>query len=506
MQVSVAPRSAGDKPVGLFAAPTTQLDPKQWKVPSHWRTLDRQLGGSLAEVIATGDFCGKRSETLLLYGRKKGGPERILLIGLGAEEDVETGVLREAGMIAAAEAGRREASALAMALPAGRKLQSADALQAAAEGLVLGTYRYEHYKSEKKKKALRRATLLLDRATPRDARASIAAGVAIAESQNLARDLSNQPPCDLHPVAFAREARRVAREVGLRCRILEPAALRKLKMGAMLAVAQGSDNPPRLIVLEHNAPARGKGSRRPTLCLVGKGVTFDSGGLSLKPSTSMVTMKHDMSGGAAVLGALRACAKLKLPLHVVGIIGAVENMPSAHAYRPDDVLTSASGQTIEIGNTDAEGRLVLADALHYARTQWKPAAMVDVATLTGAIVIALGSHCAGVMANNDKLAGAIHEAGEACGERFWQLPLWDVHRKHMKSHIADVRQVGGREASSITAAAFLSHFVGDTPWAHLDIAGTANTDSASAGQPKGATGFGVRALVRLAQDFRELSL
>ncbi len=506
MQVSVARRSASVQSVGLFAVPATQLDSKKWKVPTTWSALNRWAGGNLAEIVATGDFQGKRGETLLIYGRGKGAPDRILLIGLGEEEKADETALREAAQTASAEATRRESGSLSLWLPSARKLRSAGALQAAAEGLSLGVYHYDHYKSATPKKSPRRATILVDNAVTSEARASVGAGVTIAESQNLARDLSNQPPCDLNPVALAKEARRVAREVGLRCQILEPAALRKLKMGAMLAVAQGSANPPRLIVLEHNAPARGKRTRRPTLCLVGKGVTFDSGGLSLKPSPSMVTMKHDMSGGATVIGALRACAKLKLPIHVVGVVGAVENMPSGTAYRPDDVLTSASGQTIEIGNTDAEGRLVLADALHYARTRWKPAAMIDVATLTGAIVIALGNHCAGIMSNDDGLAEAIREAGEATGERFWQLPLWDVHRKHMKSHIADVRQVGGREASSITAAAFLSHFVGETPWAHLDIAGTANTERVSAGQPKGATGFGVRALVELARNFRDLSL
>ncbi|MDX1650684.1 MAG: leucyl aminopeptidase, partial [Myxococcota bacterium] len=321
----------------------------------------------------------------------------------------------------------------------------------------------------------------------------------LAESQNEARDLSNEPPNALPPAALAREARRIAKETGLKARVLEPAELRRRGFGAMLAVAQGSTNTPRLIVLEHNAPPRGKASRarRRTVCLVGKGVTFDSGGLSLKPSASMVKMKHDMSGAAAVVGAMRAVALLKLPLHVVGIVGAVENLPSATAYRPDDILTSLSGRTIEVTNTDAEGRLVLADALHYARTEFEPEAMIDLATLTGACVIALGSWAAAVLGNHERLSRHVVEAGEATGERYWPLPLWDAHREFMKSTIADVKQTGGREAGTITAAAFLAHFAGDTPWAHLDIASVAETENPRPGQPKGATGFGVRSLVEL---------
>ena len=280
-------------------------------------------------------------------------------------------------------------------------------------------------------------------------------------------------------------------------------------MGALLAVAGGSANPPQLIVLEHGAPRRGAkaGRRRPPVCLVGKGVTFDSGGLSLKPTASMVTMKHDMSGGAAVIGALRACALLKLPLHVVGIVGAVENMPSGTAYRPDDILTSMSGKTIEVGNTDAEGRLVLADVLHFAKTEYRPAALVDVATLTGACSVALGTWAAAVLSNHERLGELVRRAGDLAGERFWPLPLWDVHREHMRSQVADVRQVAGRDGGTITAAAFLWHFAGnDVPWAHLDIAPTANTERGSAIQPAGATGFGVRTLVELLRGWREQRL
>jgi leucyl aminopeptidase len=238
------------------------------------------------------------------------------------------------------------------------------------------------------------------------------------------------------------------------------------------------------------------------VCVIGKGVCFDSGGLSLKPSASMEKMKHDMSGGAAVIGALRAAALLKLPLHVVGLIGAVENMPSGTAYRPDDIVTTLSGQTIAIANTDAEGRLVLADVLHHARTTYEPAAMIDLATLTGACGVALGPWCAAVLGNDQRLVARLLAAGEATGERYWQLPLWPVHKEHMKGQVADVKQTGGREGGTITAAAMLWHFVGDTPWAHLDIAPVADTDKTTPLQPYGATGFGVRSVVEVLRGWK----
>lgn len=242
------------------------------------------------------------------------------------------------------------------------------------------------------------------------------------------------------------------------------------------------------------------------MCLVGKGITFDSGGLSIKPSTAMVAMKHDMSGGAAVVGALRAAALLHLPLHVVGVVGSAENMPSGTAYRPDDVVTTMSGQTVEISNTDAEGRLLLADTLHFARTEFEPDAMVDVATLTGACSVALGKWASAVLATNERLSEALRRAGEATGERLWPLPLWEEHREHMRGKVGDVRQTGGRDGGTITAAAFLSHFVGNVPWAHLDIASTANTDRTGPYQPHGATGVGVRLLIEFLRGWRDAKI
>jgi leucyl aminopeptidase len=287
----------------------------------------------------------------------------------------------------------------------------------------------------------------------------------------------------------------VARQVGLKSQVFGVPELRKRKMEALLAVGAGSARPPRLVVLEH-VPKRAKGA--PTLCLVGKGITFDSGGLSIKPAAGMEEMKHDMSGAAAVVGALRACALLGVPQHVVGIIAAAENLPSGTAYRPGDVLRSASGKTIEVLNTDAEGRVVLADALHYAVTEYAPAAVVDLATLTGACVVSLGRWASGLFGNDEKLVERVRQAGEATHERAWPMPLWPGHRKAIKSEIADVKNTGaGREAGSSTAAAFLATFVGEVPWAHLDIAGTGWTSHPGAYQPRGATGVGVRLLLEL---------
>jgi leucyl aminopeptidase len=283
-------------------------------------------------------------------------------------------------------------------------------------------------------------------------------------------------------------------------------------MGGILAVGGGSSNPPRLITLEHNAPAsrrskstakRTRGSGRSSLCLVGKGITFDSGGISIKPSASMDEMKHDMSGAAAVVGALRACALLKLPLHVVGVIAAAENLPSGTAYRPGDIVTAMSGKTIEVLNTDAEGRVVLADALHYARTEYEPDAMLDLATLTGACVVALGPWATGLFGNHDGLVEHVRKAGEASAERAWPMPLWKDHSRHIRSQVADIKNVGGRDAGSSTAAAFLEAFVGDTPWVHMDIAGTAWTGKTGPYQGRGATGVGVRLLLEVLRSWRE---
>ena len=514
MQVTVDSRTPARRTADLLALPLTQLDPSHWRLPPRMAGVDRAAGGAILSLLATGDFRGKRGETLVLYPQTGIGAKRVLLVGLGEENRVDAETLREAAGIAVRAAAERQGKTVAIVGPALRRVRVAAMAQAMAEGAILSSYRFDRYQSRREDAPgeVRSAAILLEKGTDlRAARAAASVGVCVAESQNLARDLSNEPPNALPPAAIARVAQKLAREVGLRARVLGPAEIRKRKLGAMLAVGGGSVHSPRLIVLEHNAPAKARGGKRPrhrptTICLVGKGVTFDSGGLSLKSPTNMAKMKHDMSGGATVIAALRAAALLKVPLHVVGIVGAVENMPGGTAYRPDDIVTAGSGKTIEIKNTDAEGRLVLADCLHLARSEFEPEALIDVATLTGACTIALGPWAAAVLGNNERLSDLIIKAGEKTGERFWPLPLWEVHREHLRSQLADVKQIGGREAGTITAAAFLSHFVGETPWAHLDIASTADTDRSGPLQPSGATGFGVRTLCEVLRNWGKVKV
>ena len=507
MQVTVESGAIENLSVDLLAVPLAELDPAKWRLPARLAALDAALGGRIADAIRSGDFTGKRGESLTLHTPSGAKAKRVLLLGAGAEAKLERSTLRDLAASAVREGSARKGAAVALVAPASRRIQAPAAFQALAEGAVLGSYRFDSYlASRKDRKPLERIALVVERASDkRAASAAVAIGVVLADSQNLARRLSNEPPNKLPPAELAREAEKVARETGLKIHVLGRAELEKRGFGALLAVAQGSANEPRLIVLEHGAPpknAKPGARKKPTVCVIGKGVCFDSGGLSLKPSASMEKMKHDMSGGAAVIGALRSAALLKLPLHVVGLIGAVENMPSGTAYRPDDIVTTLSGQTIAIANTDAEGRLVLADVLHHARTTYEPAAMIDLATLTGACSVALGTWAAAVLGNNQRLVQQVIAAGEATGERYWQLPLWDVHKEHMRGQIADVKQTGGRDGGTITAAAMLWHFVGDTPWAHLDIAPVADTEKTSALQPYGATGFGVRSVYEVLRSWK----
>jgi leucyl aminopeptidase len=509
MLVTVDSRNPIEAKVDLLALPMAQVDPKKWRLPPQLAAVDRAVDQSLSAVLRSGDFQAKSDQSALLYPSGRIAAKRLLLIGLGDADSLDADTFRRVAGSAVSEAERRKARTLAIAVPRTRRLKAAAAAQALAEGAVLAGYRFDSYRSCKRGADGEIASVALSFDRPgdlRSARAAAKVGSAIAESQNVARRLSNEPPNELPPVALAREAAKVAKQVGLRCRVLDVAEMKRRKMGAILAVGQGSTHPPRLVVLEHNAPAgRGKANRRPlpAICLVGKGITFDSGGISIKPSASMDEMKHDMSGAAAVVGALRACALLKLPLHVVGVIGAAENLPSGTAYRPGDILTSMSKKTIEVLNTDAEGRVVLADALHFARTEFKPAAMVDVATLTGACVVALGSHATGLFGSDERLVEHLRRAGETTSERVWPMPLWPGHRKAVESTVADVKNTTGREASSSTAAAFLAAFTGEIPWVHLDIAGTSWTSKTGPYQKRGATGVGVRLLVEALQTWKQ---
>ncbi len=508
MLITADSRNPVETATDLLVVPIAGGDPAKRKLAGRAAALDRALDGRISARIEAGDFRGKQGETLLLYPDGAISAKRLLLLGLGKAAALDADVLRSAAGTAVRAGARCRAAKLTLAVPPLRRMRTPAAAQAFAEGAVLAGYRFDTYKQRNDDTPGQVAAFQLSferSADVRAARAAVKTGTILAESQNIARDLSNAPANALPPAGLAREAQKIARAVGLRSRVLGPAELKKRKMGGILAVGQGSVNPPRLVVLEHQ-PAKGARRRGEAICFVGKGITFDSGGISIKPSAGMDEMKHDMSGAAAVIGALRACALLKVPHHVVGIVAAAENMPSGSAYRPGDVVTAMSGKTIEVLNTDAEGRVVLADALHFARKEFAPRAILDLATLTGACVVALGRWATGLFGNNERLVELVRRAGEASAERAWPMPLWEGHRKAVRSEVADVKNTGGREAGSSTAAAFLAAFVGDTPWVHLDIAGTAWTAKTSPYQPRGATGVGVRLLLELLDGWKDNAL
>jgi leucyl aminopeptidase len=459
-----------------------------------FQKIDKALDGALTRTISAREFSGDAQQTLLLHGNRQLGAERILLIGLGKEKDITLETLRKAGATATNQLRQRRLTDFTW-LPADSPLHGLQ-IEAMAgawiEGLILADYRFERYRSADPKRApsLKQLSVLTAR---KKEQAPIEAAVRRAENLCrgvlLARDLVNEPGNVKSPAFLAEQAEAMAAEVGLQCTVLDRAALEQEGCGALLGVAQGSIREPRMIVLHH----QGAGDERP-IALVGKGVVFDSGGISLKPGEKMDQMKMDMAGGAAVLGTMLAAALLKLPINLTGIIPAVENLPSGSAIRPGDILTSLAGSTIEVLNTDAEGRLILADALTYAK-RFNPREVIDLATLTGACIIALGHHAAAVLGNHNSLLRQLQQAGEESGERCWQLPLWDEYAEQIKSEVADLKNIGGRPAGTITAAAFLQHFAKDFHWAHLDIAGTAWQEKSSDYRPAGGTGFGVRLLI-----------
>ncbi|MBI4830224.1 MAG: leucyl aminopeptidase [Candidatus Lindowbacteria bacterium] len=469
------------------------------------KTIDEKVGGKISKVLASGEFEPKLNKTNFIHTFGQIPSDRLLLVGLGKRADLNIERLRQAsGTSASAVRGRGLSSAVSsLHLCEISGANPFDIGQAIAESSLLALYRFDKYKTEKealKEKAKQLKSLALPTQDSRrraELKNGAEAGKRIAAAVSNIRDMVSEPAGVLTPSVLANRARDLSREHGFKCTVLLPEQIKKLKMGAFLAVAQGSHQPPRLILLEY----KGGGSSKP-LALVGKAITFDSGGISLKPWEGMEEMKDDMSGGAAVLGAVCAAAMLKLPVNLIGVIPSTENLPGGGAYKPGDVLRSMSGITIEVISTDAEGRLILADALAYA-ARYKPAAIIDLATLTGACVIALGHVNTGLMGNNNDLMKKIEAAAAATSEKVWRLPMDDEYAKQIKSDIADVKNVGGRPAGTITAALFLKKFVKDIPWAHLDIAGTAWTKDALPYCPKGATGIGVRLLTQLARDWKK---
>ena len=464
------------------------------EVPQFLKKIDEKLGGAIAHVVKSRGFEGEFGQMRSIGTLGKIPAQNILLVGLGKESDLTKETLRKAaGFSARVIRDSLGITEFATALhdvdvP---KTTLSERAQVVAEGTVLGSYQYIKYKTIDADKIKRiKSVALLGKGFD----AQVKKGVTIAESANFVRDLQNEPASNLHPKEMAEHAQSL-QKLGVKVTVYDKKQIEKMGLNALLAVNRGSMHEPRLVVMEYDGKAKKK------IALIGKGITFDSGGLQIKPDEAMVTMKDDMSGAAVVMGAVRAAALLKLPVHVVGVFASTENMPGMDAYKPGDVIRTYSGKTIEIAHTDAEGRVILCDALAWTEKNIKPDVMVDLATLTGACVVALGSVCAGVMGKDQQLIGKLIDSGNATGERLWQLPFFKEYHDQVKSEIADFRNLGiiRKEAGAITAGAFLAQFIEKTPWAHIDIAGPAWSEFEQEYVRKGGTGFGVRLLV----DFLE---
>src|SRR5262245_25476621 len=459
------------------------------------RRVDVALGGLLALALRDQRFEGRVGDLADIHTGGRLQAKRVLVVGLGPRADCTAEVLRRAAAGAARRARDLGAASLVIPVLGARApgLTLAARAQAMGEGLLLGLYRFDRYKEKRSgDRAVEAVTVLVPTARDRaGARAGLQRAELSAEATCFARDLINEPANSVTASALAETARTIARESRLRVRILDRAACQRMGMGAFLGVNRGSVEPPRFIHLAY-VPRR---VARRRIALIGKGITFDSGGLDLKTAEGMERMKNDMSGAAAVLGVLKVLPRLRPPVEVHGLVAATDNMPSGSALKPGDVLRAMNGKTIEVNNTDAEGRLTLADAIAYARKEVKPHEIVDIATLTGAVAVALGSLCAGVMSNDTALQARVLAAGERVGERLWPLPLIDEYREGLKSEVADLRNTGQRPGGAITAALFIREFAGETPWAHLDIAGAAFTEKELPYAAKGGVGFGTRTLL-----------
>jgi leucyl aminopeptidase len=462
------------------------------------QAADKAAGGALKHALAQGDLAAKAGATLLLHKPKGLAAARVLLVSLGARADYGVGPFREA--VRGAASALKGLGAKDAALFIADFAVAARGLPWAVRNAVLVTrevfYRFDQLKTQKKPADPVLASLTLAIAgapVTLQAQAALKEALATADGADLARTLGNLPPNLCTPSYLAEEAKKLAKQFKLGIEVLERRDMEKLGMGALLAVTAGSRQPPKLIVLRYNGAAKGKKPRAPHFAFVGKGITFDTGGISLKPSAEMDEMKYDMSGAGSVLGAIRALAGMRAPVNVVGVIPTCENMPGGNATRPGDVVTTMSGQTVEILNTDAEGRLILCDALTYAE-RFSPDAVVDIATLTGACVVALGRVASGLFANDQKLADEIIAAGDDAWDRVWQMPIWEDYQEQLRSNFADMANIGGREGGSITAACYLARFTRKLKWAHLDVAGTAWRS----GREKGSTARPVPLLVRLA--------
>jgi leucyl aminopeptidase len=464
--------------------------------------LDKLTKGAIGRALSVGRFKGRPDEQLAILAPPGIEAARILLIGLGKADSIDAATLLAIGgrIAAALNAAGEHGASVAVDEIAGTRIGTGEMAAYLAQGARLRAYRFDKYRTREKpeqKQTLKRLTFMLE--DHGAAKKAFDPLEKIAEGVTLTRDLVSEPANVIYPVTLAERAKKLA-DLGVQVEVLGEKQMKKLGMGALLGVGQGSAQESQLVIMQWRGASDAK--QRP-IAFVGKGITFDTGGISIKPAQGMEDMKWDMAGAGTVIGLMHALAARKAKVNVVGIVAAAENMPSGTAQRPGDIVTSLSGQTIEVINTDAEGRLVLADALWYCQEQFKPQAVVDLATLTGAVIVALGNVYGGLFSNNDTLAERLAAAGKATGELLWRLPLADAYDKQINSDAADMKNVGGRNGGSITAAQFLQRFIKDTPWAHLDIAGMAWSDKDAPTVPKGATAFGVRLLERLVADHYE---
>jgi leucyl aminopeptidase len=465
--------------------------------------LRKLLGKKIDHVMQLEHFEGKPSERLAIYTEGKLSSPRLLIIGLGKKKSLTLESYRRGASAAAKYARSSKLKHVAFHIPsfavADDALSLKDVVTSLAEGAVLSIYKYDKYftgKDYTKNTVSEISILDTEKKYEKLCREALRKTKIVCEAVYFARDLENGPGNEIYPQSLAEAAQKSAAEFGYRAVVWDKKRIEQTGFGGLLAVNSGSTNPPRFIILEHNAGQK----NLDTIVLVGKGVTFDSGGISIKPSSGMAEMKMDMSGAAAVIGTMEAASRLKLPVHLVGLIPATENMPSGSSMRPGDIVTHYGGKTSEVDNTDAEGRLILADALAYANN-YSPKAVIDLATLTGACVVALGAHATGMMGNDDKLMNQLKRAGDKTFERVWELPLFEEYEKQIKSDVADVKNVGGRWAGAITAGLFLKRFIGDYKWVHLDIAGTAILEDSQPYSPKGGSGIGVRLLVEFLEQW-----
>ncbi len=465
------------------------------RLPRSVAALDRALGGLVLRVRNGGEFPGKARETCLLHNGRARGPRRVLLVGLGREKDLTMEGFRRAAGAAGLAARGAKAGEMSVVLPETDRVPREDLAAALVEGVSLAVYEFRRHRTGEEAETrhpLRKVTFVEE---SREGRADLDRGLALgrllAEASLWARDVGNTPGNEGTPTYLAERAKEIAEESGMKLTVLDRAEMEREGMGGILGVARGSDEPPKFIVLEHNAGREDL----PCYAFVGKGVTFDSGGISIKPAENMHEMKFDKCGGVAVLATMRAVGRLRLPLRVVGVVPATENLPGGRACKPGDVVRTLGGRTVEVLNTDAEGRMLLVDGITFAK-RFEPRAIVDLATLTGACVVALGDAASGLFSTDEEVAAALQRAAGKSGERLWRMPLYPDYTEQIRSDVADFKNTGGRSAGACTAAALLQAHAEGTPWAHLDIAGTAWATKDRDYLRKGATGVGPRTLVR----------